>query len=118
MFGIRYIGNTHIPHYKETAALASIDMPAPQSVLLPMGQLIGAPATPIVNPGDTVKIGQKIANFVKNYKSELKKVVWMPKNDLIKSTGIVLLVLVAAVVLIGLLDLGFSALLNLISSIG
>ena len=64
------------------------------------------------------KIGQKIANFVKNYKSELKKVVWMPKNDLIKSTGIVLLVLVAAVVLIGLLDLGFSALLNLISSIG
>ena len=42
----------------------------------------------------------------------------MKKNDLIKSTGIVLLVLVAAVVLIGLLDLGFSALLNLISSIG
>ena len=60
----------------------------------------------------------KHQNFVKNYKSELKKVVWMPKNDLIKSTGIVLLVLVAAVVLIGLLDLGFSALLNLISSIG
>ena len=61
MFGIRYIGNTHIPHYKETAALASIDMPAPASVLLPMVQHIGAPATPIVNPGDTVKIGQKIA---------------------------------------------------------
>ena len=61
MFGIRYIGNTHIPHYKETATLASIDMPAPQSVLLPMVQHIGAPATPIVNPGDTVKIGQKIA---------------------------------------------------------
>lgn len=61
MFGIRYIGNTHIPHYKNTAALASIDLPAPQSVLLPMLQHIGAPATPIVNPGDTVKIGQKIA---------------------------------------------------------
>ena len=61
MFGIRYIGNTHIPHYKETAALASIDMPAPASVLLPMVQHIGAPATPIVNPGDSVKIGQKIA---------------------------------------------------------
>lgn len=61
MFGIRYIGNTHIPHYKETAELASIDMPAPQSVLLPMVQHIGAPAAPIVNPGDTVKIGQRIA---------------------------------------------------------
>ncbi|MBQ9794199.1 MAG: preprotein translocase subunit SecE [Clostridia bacterium] len=63
-------------------------------------------------------MGLKIANFFKNYKSELKKVVWMPKNDLIKSTGIVLLVLVAACVLIGLLDFAFSALLNLVSSIG
>lgn len=61
MFGIRFIGNTHIPHYKNTAELASIDMPAPASVLLPMVQHIGAPATPIVNPGDTVKIGQKVA---------------------------------------------------------
>ena len=62
MFGIRYIGNTHIPRYKQTAALASIDMPAPSSVLLPMSQHIGAPATPIVSPGDTVKVGQKIAD--------------------------------------------------------
>ncbi len=61
MLGIRYIGNTHIPHYKRTAGLASIDLPTPKSVLLPMIQHIGAPAVPIVNPGDTVKIGQKIA---------------------------------------------------------
>ncbi len=61
MFGIRYIGNTHIPHYKKTATLASIDMPVPKSVLLPMIQHIGAPAAPIVQPGDHVKVGQKIA---------------------------------------------------------
>ncbi len=61
MLGIRYIGNTHIPHYKETADLASIDLPTPQSVLIPMLQHIGAPAAPIVTPGETVKIGQKIA---------------------------------------------------------
>ncbi len=61
MLGIRYIGNTHIPHFKKTASLASIDLPVPQSVLLPMLQHIGAPAAPIVAPGDTVKIGQKIA---------------------------------------------------------
>ena len=64
------------------------------------------------------KIGQKIANFFKNNKSEIKKIVWMPKNDLIKSTGIVLLVLVAACALIGLLDLAFSTVLKLLSSIG
>ncbi len=61
MFGIRYIGNTHIPHFKNTAALASIDMPTPESVLLPMLQHIGAPAAPIVEPGEIVEIGQKIA---------------------------------------------------------
>ena len=64
------------------------------------------------------KLGQKIANFFKNNKSEVKKVVWMPKNDLVKSTGIVLLVLVAACAVIGLLDLAFSSVLNLLSSIG
>ena len=64
------------------------------------------------------KFGQKIANFFKNYKSELGKIVWMPKNDLVKSTSIVLLVLVAACALIGLLDLAFSSVLNLLSSIG
>jgi len=61
MFGIRYIGNTHIPHLKKTASIASIDLPTPQSVLLPMLQHIGSPAAPIVEPGETVKIGQKIA---------------------------------------------------------
>lgn len=61
MFGIRYLGNTHVPHYKRTADQASVTMPPPASVLLPMSQHIGAPATPIVKPGDTVKVGQKIA---------------------------------------------------------
>jgi uncharacterized membrane-anchored protein YitT (DUF2179 family) len=49
MLGIRYIGNTHIPHYKKTANLASIDLPTPKQVLLPMLQHIGAPAAPIVS---------------------------------------------------------------------
>ena len=60
MFGIRYLGNTHVPHYKRTEDLSSVVMPPPESVLLPMSQHIGAPATPIVKPGDTVKVGQKI----------------------------------------------------------
>ena len=61
MFGIRYLGNTHVPHYKETAESEAINMPPPTEVLLPMMQHIGAPATPIVNVGDTVKVGQKVA---------------------------------------------------------
>lgn len=61
MFGIRYLGNTHVPHYKRTAKSASIQMPPPSEVLLPVSQHIGAPATPTVKAGDVVKIGQKIA---------------------------------------------------------
>ncbi len=36
-------------------------MPPPAEVLLPLLQHIGAPAQPIVKSGDTVKVGQKIA---------------------------------------------------------
>jgi len=57
----RKLGNTHVPHYKNTAGLSAIPMPAPQSVLLPVIQHIGAPATVVVKPGDTVKIGDIVA---------------------------------------------------------
>lgn len=61
MFGFGLLGKTHIPHYKNTADMPAAVMPPPKEVLLPMSQHIGAPATPIVNPGDEVKVGQKIA---------------------------------------------------------
>ncbi len=61
MFGIRYLGNTHLPHNKKTASMPAIQLPPPREVLLPLSQHIGAPATSIVNAGDYVKIGQKIA---------------------------------------------------------
>ena len=61
MFGFRFLGNTHIPHYKNTAGMPAEKLPAPKEVLLPMSQHIGAPATPIVKVGDEVKVGQKIA---------------------------------------------------------
>ncbi|MBR2335038.1 MAG: electron transport complex subunit RsxC [Clostridia bacterium] len=57
----KLLGNTHIPHYKNTANMKAIPMPSPKEVLLPLSQHIGAPATPIVSVGDEVKIGQKIA---------------------------------------------------------
>ncbi len=64
------------------------------------------------------KLGQKIAKFFKDYKSELSKVSWMPRNELVKSTLVVLVVLLVAAVAIGLLDFAFSSLVKLLSSIG
>lgn len=55
------LGNTHVPHYKNTQDTPSVSMTAPSSVLLPVLQHIGAPATVTVKPGDTVKIGDLIA---------------------------------------------------------
>ena len=61
MFGLKFLGKTHIPHNKNTAELAPVKMTSPKEVLLPMAQHIGAPATTIVKVGDEVKVGQLIA---------------------------------------------------------
>lgn len=61
MFGFKFLGNTHIPHHKNTAETLPIKMTPPTQVLLPMLQHIGAPATPVVSVGDEVKVGQLIA---------------------------------------------------------
>ena len=62
MFGFRAMGKTHIPHCKNTAEKPSVKMTCVSEVLLPLSQHIGAPATPIVSVGDTVTVGQKIAD--------------------------------------------------------
>ena len=61
MFGSKFLGNTHVPHHKNTADMPAVRMTAPQEVLLPIVQHIGAPANAIVNVGDEVKVGQLIA---------------------------------------------------------
>ena len=57
----RKLGKTHVPHYKNTAGTPAVAIPTPASVLLPVAQHIGAPATVVVKPGDTVKIGDIVA---------------------------------------------------------
>ena len=57
----KLLGRTHVPHRKTTAAMAPVRMPAPETVLIPTAQHIGAPATPIVKVGDSVFVGTKIA---------------------------------------------------------
>ncbi|MBQ8743131.1 MAG: electron transport complex subunit RsxC [Clostridia bacterium] len=54
-------GGTSLPHAKDTASLAPVRIPCPQSVVIPVSMHIGAPAIPCVKAGDKVSVGQLIA---------------------------------------------------------
>ena len=51
---------------------------------------------------------EKVAKLFKGLKSELKKIVWTPWNQVRKNTIVVLVIIIAAVVVIGVLDFLFS----------
>ncbi len=55
-------GGVSVSHHKLTADLETVRMPAPERVVLPMLQHIGAPCTPTVKKGDTVSVGQVIGD--------------------------------------------------------
>lgn len=55
------ISNLHLPHFKGTAGKSSVVLTPPDEVVIPLSMHAGAPAIPIVNVGDEVKIGQLIA---------------------------------------------------------
>lgn len=54
------IGGVHPPESKLTSGGKIQKLPVPEQVIIPLGQHIGAPATPVVQKGDTVKAGQLI----------------------------------------------------------
>ena len=54
------IGGVHPPESKLTSGGKIQRLPVPEQVIIPLGQHIGAPATPVVQKGDTVKAGQLI----------------------------------------------------------
>ncbi len=51
----------HVPHRKNTAEEKPQRIPTPEVVSIPMSMHIGAPAKPVVNVGEEVKVGQLIA---------------------------------------------------------
>lgn len=51
-----------VPHHKNTAGAEPVRMPPPAMVVLPMVMHIGAPAVPTVKVGDTVRVGEKVAD--------------------------------------------------------
>ena len=52
----------HVPHRKNTSACATVDMPVPKEVSIPMSMHIGAPCQALVKVGDQVCVGQKIGD--------------------------------------------------------
>ncbi|AXG38733.1 electron transport complex subunit RsxC [Enterococcus gilvus] len=55
-------GGVKVPHNKHTAEFESVFMTPPKLVTLPMQQHIGGRCTPLVKKGDSVTVGQKIAD--------------------------------------------------------
>lgn len=54
------LGNVHVPHRKNTAEAIPVRMPPPATVSISMLHHIGAPAKPVVAPGDKVYVGTLI----------------------------------------------------------
>jgi len=58
--------------------------------------------------GSRIKIFKHIGEIV----NELKKVVWLTRREAMYLTGLVLIVAIAAGIVLGLLDFGFSGLVD------
>ena len=54
------------------------------------------------------RMGTRIAKFWRDFRSEMKKVVWMSGSDLRKNSILVLVGVVVISVVIGLIDFGLS----------
>ncbi len=58
---MRKLHGVFVPHRKNTEDSVPTRLPTPAAVTIPMSMHIGAPARPVVKVGDTVKVGQLIA---------------------------------------------------------
>lgn len=56
----------------------------------------------------------RISKFFKDYKSEIKKIVWPSKETTLKSTCMVIVCLVISATVVGVLDLGAGKLIDLL----
>lgn len=57
---MRMLKGVHVPHHKNTLGTRAVWLPVPSEVEIPMSMHIGAPAKPVVKPGDKVCVGQLI----------------------------------------------------------
>ena len=62
--------------------------------------------------------GQRIKKFFKDYRSELKKIVWPTRAQVIKNTGVVLVAIIFISAVVGVLDLLFGLGISALSGLG
>ena len=68
-------------------------------------------------PNIFVRIWKMICKFVKDVLGEMKKVVWTSKDELKKSTKLVLVIVIAVAAAIAVIDTSFSWLINSIAGL-
>ena len=68
----------------------------------------------IITPLGCEYMFDKIKQFLKEVKIELKKVVWPTRKDTIASTSVVLVIVTIIAIFLGLVDLGLSRIIRLI----
>ncbi len=82
-------GGIHPDDKKFSEQKAIVDLPLPETVFIPCSQHIGAPAVPVVQPGDKVLVGQLIAqrqgfisaNVHSSVSGTVKKMVELPDPE-------------------------------------
>ena len=77
-----------------------------------------AKATKASKPAkNKVPLGKRIVKAWREFKAEFKKIVWSSKKATFSNTALVVACMVIVAVVIGLLDTGFSTLLNWIAGL-
>lgn len=61
--------------------------------------------------------GARMKKFFKDTKSELKKVTWPTKEQLIHNTGVIIVFIIIITAILSVLDFGFAKLFQLITNI-
>jgi preprotein translocase subunit SecE len=59
---------------------------------------------------------EKIKQFLREVKTELKKVSWPQRKEIVASTSIVLVIVIIIAIFLGLVDLGLSKIIKVILS--
>ena len=62
----------------------------------------------------TVSTIDKLTTYLKGVRSELRKVMWPSKKELINYTGVVILISILVAVIVYVLDIGINGALSLI----
>ena len=68
-------------------------------------------------PNFVVRFWKRVGKFFKDVVGEMKKVVWTPKNELKKSTKLVLVIVISVAAIIAIIDTSFSWLINSIAGV-